>query len=234
MKLTAITIFPEYFTPLGLSLIGKARDEGIITTDVVNLRDFAAGPHRSVDDTPYGGGAGMVMRADVWGEAIDSVASRSGETKIDLVILTPSGKRFTQSDAVELSKSREIVFACGRYEGIDARVGEYYLKDDRFRVHYLSIGDYVLNGGEVAALAIMESVIRLLPGVLGNPDSLAEESHNLEGFLEYPVYTKPPSWRGEDVPPVLLSGNHAKIADWRREKSQIVSPKVEKDSEVRE
>lgn len=234
MKLTAITIFPEYFTPLSLSLIGKARDEGIITTRVINLRDYASGIHRSVDDTPYGGGAGMVMRPDVWGDAIDAAASESDGSQIDLVILTPSGKRFTQRDAVELAKVDEIIFACGRYEGIDARVGEHYQRDQRFRVHYLSIGDYVLNGGEVAALAIMEAVIRLIPGVIGNPQSLAEESHNVEGFLEYPVYTKPPLWRGEEVPPVLLSGNHAEIEAWRREKSQIVSPKVHRASGERE
>jgi tRNA (guanine37-N1)-methyltransferase len=223
MRLTAITIFPDYFSPLSLSLIGKAEEMGLISTEVVNLRDFATGVHRSVDDTPYGGGAGMVMRADVWGDAIDSIAASSEANIIDLVILTPSGKRFTQRDAVSLSKAEKIVFACGRYEGIDARVGRFYGGQDRFRVHHLSIGDYVLNGGEVAALVVMEAVIRLLPGVLGNPDSLAEESHNDEGFLEYPVYTKPPTWRGVDVPDVLLSGNHSEIARWRRENSQIVS-----------
>lgn len=223
MRLTAITIFPGYFSPLSLSLIGKAEEAGLISTKVVNLRDFATGVHRSVDDTPYGGGAGMVMRADVWGDAIDSVAASSEANVIDLVILTPSGKRFTQRDAMSLSQAEEIVFACGRYEGIDARVGKFYGRQDRFRVHQLSIGDYVLNGGEVAALVVMEAVIRLIPGVLGNPDSLAEESHNDEGFLEYPVYTKPPTWRGVVVPEVLLSGNHSEITRWRRENSQIVS-----------
>ena len=223
MRLTAITIFPDYFSPLSLSLIGKAEEAGLISTEVVNLRDFATGVHRSVDDTPYGGGAGMVMRADVWGDAIDSVAASSEANIIDLVILTPSGKRFTQRDAMSLSQAEEIVFACGRYEGIDARVGKFYGRQDRFRVHQLSIGDYVLNGGEVAALVVMEAVIRLIPGVLGNPDSLAEESHNDEGFLEYPVYTKPPTWRGVVVPEVLLSGNHSEITRWRRENSQIVS-----------
>lgn len=223
MRLTAITIFPDYFSPLSLSLIGKAEEAGLISTKVVNLRDFATGVHRSVDDTPYGGGAGMVMRADVWGDAIDSVAASSEANVIDLVILTPSGKRFTQRDAMSLSQAEEIVFACGRYEGIDARVGKFYGRQDRFRVHQLSIGDYVLNGGEVAALVVMEAVIRLIPGVLGNPDSLAEESHNDEGFLEYPVYTKPPTWRGVGVPEVLLSGNHSEITRWRRENSQIVS-----------
>jgi len=223
MKLTAITIFPDYFSPLSLSLIGKAEEVGLISTEVVNLRDFATGVHRSVDDTPYGGGAGMVMRADVWGDAIDSVAASSEANVIDLVMLTPSGKRFTQRDAMSLSQAEEIVFACGRYEGIDARVGKFYGRQDRFRVHQLSIGDYVLNGGEVAALVVMEAVIRLIPGVLGNPDSLAEESHNDEGSLEYPVYTKPPTWRGVGVPEVLLSGNHSEITRWRRENSQIVS-----------
>lgn len=223
MRLTAITIFPDYFSPLSLSLIGKAEEAGLISTEVVNLREFATGVHRSVDDTPYGGGAGMVMRADVWGDAIDSVAASSEANVIDLVILTPSGKRFTQRDAMSLSQAEEIVFACGRYEGIDARVGKFYDRQDRFRVHQLSIGDYVLNGGEVAALVVMEAVIRLIPGVLGNPDSLAEESHNDEGFLEYPVYTKPPTWRGVVVPEVLLSGNHSEITRWRRENSQIVS-----------
>ena len=223
MRLTAITIFPDYFSPLSLSLIGKAEEAGLISTEVVNLRDFATGVHRSVDDTPYGGGAGMVMRADVWGDAIDSVAASSEANVIDLVMLTPSGKRFTQRDAMSLSQAEEIVFACGRYEGIDARVGKFYGRQDRFRVHQLSIGDYVLNGGEVAALVVMEAVIRLIPGVLGNPDSLAEESHNDEGFLEYPVYTKPPTWRGVVVPEVLLSGNHSEITRWRRENSQIVS-----------
>lgn len=234
MKISAITIFPEYFSPLSLSLIGKARDEGIVETALINLRDYATGTHKSVDDTPYGGGAGMVMRPDVWGAAIDDVAAKSKAKVIDLVILTPSGRRFTERDAVALSSSEEILFACGRYEGIDARVGEHYGSDPQFRVHYLSIGDYVLNGGEVAALVVMEAVIRLLPGVLGNPESLVEESHNDEGFLEYPVYTKPALWRGHEVPEVLLSGNHGEIARWRRANSQIVSherPEGSQDSD---
>ena len=221
MKITAISIFPEYFQPLSLSLIGKAQRDGLVEIEVLNLRDFAEGVHKSVDDTPYGGGAGMVMRPDVWGDAIDDVAVSSQSKIIDLVILSPSGKRMNQSDAEKFSHSDHIVFACGRYEGIDARVGEHYRKDPRFRVHFLSIGDYVLNGGEVAALVVMEAAIRLIPGVLGNPDSLAEESHNDEGYLEYPVFTKPVQWRGESVPQVLLSGNHAEIDRWRRANSQI-------------
>ena len=223
MRLTAISIFPEYFDPLSLSLIGKARQEGLVEIDVINLRDHASGVHRSVDDTPYGGGAGMVMRPDVWGSAIDHVASASEASVIDLIILTPSGRRFQQRDAVSLAKADHLLFACGRYEGIDARVGQFYSKAEGFRVHYLSIGDYVLNGGEVAALVMMEAIIRLIPGVLGNPDSLLEESHNDEGYLEYPVYTKPPQWRGEAVPEVLLSGNHAEITKWRRENSKILN-----------
>lgn len=223
MKITAVTIFPEYFAPLSLSLIGKAQSDGIVSSEVINLRDFATGVHKSVDDTPYGGGAGMVMRPDIWGSAIDEVASSSDAEKLDLVILTPSGRRYKQSDAISLAAAQHLVFACGRYEGIDARVGEHYESDPRFRVHYLSIGDYVLNGGEVAALVVMESVIRLLPGVIGNPDSLVEESHATEGFLEYPVYTKPPLWRGHSVPEILLSGNHGEIAKWRGLNSRRLS-----------
>ena len=219
MKISALTIFPEYFSPLELSLIGKASKSGLVNFEILDLREFASGVHRSVDDTPYGGGAGMVMRPDVWGEAIDNFATNESATVIDLVILTPSGRRFTQRDAQELSESEAILFACGRYEGIDARVEAHYRKDERFRVHALSLGDFVLNGGEVAALAMIEAITRLIPGVIGNPSSLLEESHVSEGFLEYPVYTKPPIWRDLEVPDVLLSGNHAAIAKWRGERS---------------
>lgn len=219
MKISALTIFPDYFSPLELSLIGKAKRGGVLDFEILDLRNFASGAHKSVDDTPYGGGAGMVMRPDVWGDAIDSFASKDGASVIDLVILTPSGRRFTQRDAEILSKSESILFACGRYEGIDARVQEHYQKDSRFRVHALSLGDFVLNGGEVAALAMIESITRLIPGVIGNPDSLVEESHVSEGFLEYPVYTKPPLWRDIEVPEVLLSGNHAAIAKWRSDRA---------------
>jgi tRNA (guanine37-N1)-methyltransferase len=231
MKITAISIFPDYFAPLSLSLIGKAQSDGIVTTEVINLRDFATGVHRSVDDTPYGGGAGMVMRPDIWGSAIDSVALASDAPIIDLIILTPSGDRFTQREAINLSTTKHLVLACGRYEGIDARVGIHYESDARFRVHYLSIGDYVLNGGEVAALVVMEAVIRLLPGVLGNPESLTEESHNDEGFLEYPVYTKPPIWLSHPVPEVLLSGNHGEIAKWRERNSRRMRPEKQAPQE---
>lgn len=219
MKITAISIFPEYFTPLDLSLIGKARQQEVIEFTAVNLREFTHDNHHTVDDTPYGGGAGMVMKPEPWGEAIDAALEVSDQI-IDLVILTPAGKKFTQRMAEKFALSQEIVFACGRYEGIDARIGDYYRSIDRVRVHEISIGDYVLNGGEVAALVMIEAITRLIPGVIGNPESLAEESHNEIGEVEYPSYTKPAQWRGLSVPEVLMSGNHGHIAQWRREEAQ--------------
>ncbi|MBU6352743.1 MAG: tRNA (guanosine(37)-N1)-methyltransferase TrmD [Actinomycetales bacterium] len=214
MKISAITIFPEYFEPLKLSLIGKALESGLIEFSAIDLRAFTHDNHRTVDDTPYGGGAGMVMKPEPWGDAIDATLP-SMPGVIDLIILTPAGRRFDQQYASRLAMSENLLFACGRYEGIDARIEEFYRDVEGVRVHEISIGDYVLNGGEVAALAIIESVVRLIPGVIGNPDSLLEESHNLSGELEYPVYTKPQSWRGLDVPEVLISGNHGAIAKWR-------------------
>lgn len=219
MKITAISIFPEYFSPLELSLIGKARHQSLIDFTAVNLRDFTHDNHHTVDDTPYGGGAGMVMKPEPWGEAIDA-ALQGLDHVVDLVILTPAGKKFTQRIAEEFATSREIIFACGRYEGIDARVGDYYRSIKNVRVHEISIGDYVLNGGEVAALVMIEAITRLIPGVIGNPESLAEESHNEIGEVEYPNYTKPAQWRGLSVPEVLMSGNHGHIAQWRREEAQ--------------
>ena len=219
MKITAISIFPEYFTPLDLSLIGKARQQEVIEFTAVNLREFTHDNHHTVDDTPYGGGAGMVMKPEPWGEAIDAALEVSDQI-IDLVILTPAGKKFTQRMAEKFASSQEIVFACGRYEGIDARIGDYYRSIDRVRVHEISIGDYVLNGGEVAALVMIEAITRLIPGVIGNPESLAEESHNEIGEVEYPSYTKPAQWRELSVPEVLMSGNHGHIAQWRREEAQ--------------
>lgn len=213
MKITAISIFPEYFAPLELSLIGKARAQGIVEFNAVNLRDFTHDNHHTVDDTPYGGGAGMVMKPEPWGEALDRQIDRSIET--DLVILTPAGKKFTQAMAQSFTSAQHLIFACGRYEGIDARVAQHYQSVPKVRVHEISIGDYVLNGGEVAALVMIESIVRLLPGVLGNPESLMEESHNESGEVEYPTFTKPPIWRGLSVPDVLLSGNHGEIAKWR-------------------
>ena len=216
MKITAITIFPEYFAPMKLSLIGKAIESNLISFKTVDLREFTTDNHRTVDDTPYGGGAGMVMKPEPWGEAIDAELVGGGEV-LDLIILTPSGARFNQSKARELATSKNLVFACGRYEGIDARVAEHYKQVAGARVHEISIGDYVLNGGEVAALVIIEAITRLIPGVIGNPESLLEESHNEIGEVEYPVYTKPTIWRGLEVPEVLTSGNHGEIARWRRE-----------------
>ncbi len=216
MKITAITIFPEYFAPIKLSLIGKAIESKVIDFKTVDLREFTYDNHRTVDDTPYGGGAGMVMKPEPWGEAIDAELASSEEV-LDLIILTPSGTRFNQAIANKLVDSKKLVFACGRYEGIDARVAEHYKKMDGVRVHEISIGDYVLNGGEVAALVMIEAITRLIPGVIGNPESLLEESHNEIGEVEYPVYTKPSNWRGLEVPEVLTSGNHGEIARWRRQ-----------------
>ncbi|MEY3728536.1 MAG: hypothetical protein RL315_151 [Actinomycetota bacterium] len=211
MKLDFISIFPEFFEPLKLSLIGKARDKSIIEIGVHDLRDQATNVHRQVDDTPYGGGAGMVMMPEVWGKAIDQVITKESE----LIILTPAGQLFNQRMAEELSNSSHLIFACGRYEGIDDRVRQYYLNEG-FKVREVSIGDYVLNGGEVAAIVIAEAVSRLIPGVLGNPESIVEESHSEDGYIEYPAFTKPAEWRGIKVPEVLLSGNHAEIAKWRK------------------
>ena len=219
MRISAISIFPEYFAPIQLSLIGKAIESGLIEFAAIDLREFTHDNHRTVDDTPYGGGAGMVMKPEPWGEAIDSELSRS-ESVSDLIILTPGGKTFDQRLANQLANSQRLIFACGRYEGIDARVGDHYRSDARVRVHEISIGNYVLNGGEVAALVIIEAVTRLVPGVIGNPDSLLEESHNEIGQVEYPVFTKPAQWRGLEVPEVLTSGNHGQIARWRREEAE--------------
>jgi len=215
MKIETVTIFPDYFAPLSLSLLGKAQNSGILNFVVHDLRGFSTNNHHAVDDTPYGGGAGMVMLPEVWGQALDPIMVND----TDLIILTPAGKRFDQNLAEKLSASKHIVFACGRYEGIDDRVRQHYSSDQycarNIRVHEISIGDYVLGGGEVAALVMIEAITRLLPGVLGNPESLAEESHNEDGYVEYPNFTKPPTWRDIAVPEILLSGNHAEIAKWR-------------------
>lgn len=216
MKFTAITIFPEYFAPLSLSLIGKAIEKEALNFETIDLRKFASGNHRSVDDTPYGGGAGMVMSPEPWGAAIDDVLLRDTGV-IDLVFPTPAGKVFDQRSAESFSTLNHLVFACGRYEGIDERVIEFYRAHPRVRLHEISIGNYVINGGEGAALVIIEAIARLIPGVIGNPDSLLEESHNEIGELEYPVYTKPAIWRGLAVPEVLLSGNHGVIQNWRED-----------------
>jgi len=224
VRLDVVSIFPEYLAALDVSLIGKARRSGLIDVTVHDLRDFTHDRHRTVDDTPAGGGAGMVMRPEPWGEALDHVlgAGRAalGEpgARPVLVVPSPSGERFTQALAHDLAGRPWLAFACGRYEGIDERV----LDDaaERFDVRPVSLGDYVLNGGEVAVLAIVEAVGRLLPGVVGNADSLREESHE-GGLLEYPVYTKPAVWRGREVPDVLLSGHHGHIERWRHEQRLV-------------
>ncbi len=213
MRVDVVSVFPEYLAPLSLSLVGRARAAGVLDIRVHDLRDWALDRHRSVDDTPYGGGAGMVMSPDVWGRALDAL-SADGPQPPRLVVPSAAGRPFTQAVAAELAAAAWLVFACGRYEGIDARVVEDAAS--RMPVEELSIGDYVLAGGEAAVLVIVEAVTRLLPGVLGNPDSLCEESH-ADGLLEYPVYTKPAVWRGRAVPDVLLSGDHARVARWRRD-----------------
>ena len=213
MQIDVVSIFPAYLDALQLSLAGKAQVAGLLQVTTHDLRDFTTDKHRSVDDTPYGGGAGMVMKAEPWGEALDALATDSAV----VVVPTPSGTPFTQRMAEQLSTEDHLVFACGRYEGIDQRVIDHAA--GRWRVQEVSLGDFVLNGGEVAALAMIEAIVRLIPGFMGNPESLVEESHGDDGLLEYPVYTKPASWRGLDVPEILLSGNHAAIAAWRREQA---------------
>jgi tRNA (guanine37-N1)-methyltransferase len=212
VRIDVVSIFPDYLEPLRQSLPGKAIESGIVRLGVHDLRRWTHDVHHSVDDAPYGGGPGMVMRAPVWGEALDEICS--DETL--LVVPTPAGRLFTQADAQRWSTETHLVFACGRYEGIDQRVADDAAR--RMRVEEVSIGDYVLPGGESAALVMIESVVRLLPDVLGNPFSHQDDSHS-DGLLEGPSYTRPVSWRGLDVPAVLLSGDHAKVAAWRREQA---------------
>lgn len=214
MRIDVVTIFPAYLDPIRQSLPGKAIDAGIVTLAVHDLRTWTHDVHRSVDDSPYGGGPGMVMKAPVWGAALDEICTE--ETL--LVVPTPAGRLFTQAVAERWSTERHLVFACGRYEGIDQRVPDDAAR--RMRVEEVSIGDYVLTGGESAALVMIEAVVRLLPEVLGNPESHQQDSHS-DGLLEGPSYTRPPSWRDLEVPPVLLSGDHAKVAAWRREQALL-------------
>lgn len=229
MRIDAVTIFPEYFDALNLSLLGKARENNLIEFKAHDLRNWTSDKHRTVDDSPYGGGAGMLMKPEPWGLALDELLDADGET---IVIFTnPAGEVFKQATAQELAGAEHIVFACGRYEGIDQRVIDY--ASTKAKVRLISIGDYILNGGEVAAIAMIESIARLIPGVIGNAESLVEESHTDSGLLEYPSYTKPASWRGFDVPEVLTSGNHAAIAAWRHaqqvERTRAVRPDLLSD-----
>ena len=212
MKIDIVSIFPGYFDVVELSLLGKAAKSKLVDVTVHDLRDATTDVHKSVDDTPYGGGAGMVMSPEPWGTMLDGVLQEDSW----LVVPSPAGQLFSQILAGEFSQAPHLVFACGRYEGIDQRVVEHYRTTHR--VLEVSVGDYVLNGGEVAALAMIEATVRLLPGFMGNPESLVEESHE-KGLLEYPSYTKPRTWRGLDVPEVLLSGNHDAIRVWREEQA---------------
>lgn len=231
MRYDVVTIFPEYLEPLKLSLLGKARDKGLVDLHLHDLRDYTFDRHRTVDDTPYGGGAGMVMKPEPWGLALDEVLAASplktatkdsaegadpaADTRPLLIVPSPAGAVFDQAMAYELAEEKHIVFAPARYEGIDERVLDW--AQEGFRVMPVSLGDYVLYGGEVAVMAMIEAITRLIPGAMGNPASLEEESHT-GGLLEYPVYTKPAVWRDREVPEVLLSGNHGAIARWRRDR----------------
>ena len=231
MRYDVVTIFPEYLEPLKLSLLGKAREKGLVDLHLHDLRDYTFDRHRTVDDTPYGGGAGMVMKPEPWGLALDEVLAASplqtatedsaegadpaADTRPLLIVPSPAGAVFDQAMAYELAEEKHIVFAPARYEGIDERVLDW--AQEGFRVMPVSLGDYVLYGGEVAVMAMIEAITRLIPGAMGNPASLEEESHT-GGLLEYPVYTKPAVWRDREVPEVLLSGNHGAIARWRRDR----------------
>ena len=223
LTMDVVTIFPEYLAPLRQSLLGKAIDRGQVVARIHDLRKWTDDVHRTVDDPPYGGGPGMVMRPEPWGRALDELVptgaplAQPDDTESPLLIVpTPTGVRFSQELAQRLARRRWLIFACGRYEGIDARVIEHAA--ERMDVLEVSLGDYVLSGGEVAVLVIAEAVSRLLPGVLGNAASAVDDSF-ADGLLEAPAYTKPPSWRGYDVPDVLRSGDHGAIARWRRAQS---------------
>jgi tRNA (guanine37-N1)-methyltransferase len=226
VRIDIVTIFPEFFGVLDVSLLGKARQSGLIDVAVRDLRDFTHDRHRTVDDTPYGGGAGMVMRPEPWGEALDAAIGADAGVPAIVIVPSPAGEPFTQAIASELAAQPHLIFACGRYEGIDQRVVDYAATTATVRE--LSLGDYVLNGGEVATLAMIEAIARLIPGVIGNAASLDEESHQ-DGLLEYPSYTKPASWRGLDVPEVLFGGNHGAIAAWRREQQLERTRRVRPD-----
>jgi len=222
VKIDIVTIFPAFFDALELSLLGKAAHNQVLEVGIHDLRDATTDLHRSVDDTPYGGGAGMVMTPEPWGVMLDSLLRPDSV----LVVPSPAGERFTQAVAQDFSTRDHLVFACGRYEGIDQRVVDHYRTTHEVRE--VSLGDYVLNGGEVAALAMVEATARLIPGVVGNPESLVEESHE-DGLLEYPSYTKPRTWRGWEVPEVLLSGHHGEIKKWREEQARERTQRVRPD-----
>jgi tRNA (guanine37-N1)-methyltransferase len=226
VKIDVVTVFPEYLAPLDLSLIGRARRRGLLDLAVHDLRRWTHDVHHSVDGAPAGGGAGMVMKPQPWGECLDELVFDAGEARPHLLVTSPAGRPFTQETAHELAAEPWLMFACGRYEGIDQRVVDYAA--ERMPVTEVSIGDYVLFGGEVAVLAITEAVTRLVPGVLGNAASLDDESHNA-GLLEAPSYTRPAEWRGHEIPPVLLSGDHGKVERWRRDQALLRTAKARPD-----
>jgi tRNA (guanine37-N1)-methyltransferase len=216
-RATVLTLFPDAFPgPLGLSLAGRALASGLWSLEAVNIRDFATDRHRTVDDTPFGGGAGMVLRADVIDAAIASVADAPGTDGRPLLCLTPRGAPFTQQDAARLAAGPGAILLAGRYEGVDQRV------IDARAMREISIGDYVLSGGELPALVVLDACVRLLPGVMGAADSADEESF-AAGLLEYPHYTRPAEWQGRAVPQVLLSGHHAAVAAWRRAEAERIT-----------
>jgi tRNA (guanine37-N1)-methyltransferase len=226
MKIDVVSVFPTYLEPLKLSLIGKAINEGLIELAIHDLRDYTHDKHKTVDEPPYGGGPGMVMKPEPWGEAIDGLVN----PETILVIPTPSGRPFTQELAQEYSQTKHIVFACGRFEGIDSRIAQYY--SSTIRVDEVSIGDYVLAGGEAAVLVIVEAAARLIPGVLGNSESFIDDSFALgemAALIEGPVYTRPPVWRELAVPEILLSGDHEKIANWRLAQARNKTAEIRPD-----
>jgi len=228
VRIDIVSIFPEFFGILDISLVGKARQSNLLELVVHDLRDFTRDRHRTVDDTPYGGGAGMVMKPEPWGDALDGILAGAADEGSVVIFPSPAGEVFTQTIARELALESHLVFGCGRYEGIDQRVIDHTATRPGVRVRELSLGDYVLNGGEVAVMAMIEAIGRLVPGMVGNPQSLAEESHE-GGLLEYPSYTKPAEWRGFAVPAVLQSGNHKAIASWRHEQQLERTARVRPD-----
>jgi len=219
MQFEVFTLLPDVFPPyLESSIIQRARQRGLVSVNVHNIRDYTHDRHHVTDDTPYGGGGGMVMKPEPIFEAVEFVigldAHRSQPQPVPIIMLTPQGRVFTQAVAQELSQHERIALLCGRYEGLDERIREHLVTDE------ISVGDYVLTGGELPALILIDAVTRLIPGALGDPDGAADDSH-ATGLLEYPHYTRPPDFRGWKVPEVLLSGDHAKVAQWRREQSLL-------------